>query len=207
MECSKMISLIDGFKKDCKTKDASIVVKKHLLEGSSYYFDLNGDTDEFQFKIDIANSLGVHLRDIIIVGSGKLGFSIKPDKDKLEFYPYKSFDEEKKSDIDVAIVSNRLFENQLINLFEYTSHYVSKDIWKNKRDRNSLAKYVLKGWLKPDFIPRDYKISDSINFIQNKYKMKYARDINIGIYKSWYYFENYHVKNIENIQLNIDAIR
>lgn len=195
----------DIFINDCKSLEPDLVVQKHLLEGSSYFFDNDNNVDEFQFKKDIANSLNVHLRDIAIIGSGKLGFSIKPDDDEPGFYPFKKFDDNKVSDLDIAIVSSRLFDNQLVNLFEHTSQYRNLEIWSEKTHRKSLANYILKGWLKPDYIPKDYKISEEINEILSKYKINLGRDVNIGIYKSWYYFENYHINNVRNIQLNIIA--
>lgn len=196
---------INKFKYDCLREEHDVIVQRYLLDGSSYFFDNNEKTDEFQFKKDIAKSLNVHIRDIVIVGSGKLGFSIKPDKDEPAFYPFRSFDDNKKSDIDIAIVSEQFFNNQLIRLYNYTSGYSNQDVWNKASDRNSLAKYILKGWLKPEFIPKGYKISDQIQKVQSKYKMKFGRDINIGIYKSWFFFENYHKNNIKNIYLNLIA--
>lgn len=193
------------FKEDCLNLDPNIVVQKYLLDGSCHFFDSNDECDEFIFKKTIADSLNVHIRDIAIVGSGKLGFSIKPDKDVLSFYPFKNFDENKTSDIDIAIVSSRLFDNQLIKMYEYTSQYTSHENWKKNTDRNSFAKYILKGWLKPDFIPKGYEITNGIQKVISEYKMKYGRDINIGIYKSWYFFETYHINNIKNINLNLIA--
>jgi len=191
---------LDIFKTDCMTLDHEVVVQKYLLEGSSYFFDLDNDADEFQFKKDIAESLDVHLRDIVIVGSGKLGFSLKPDKVESGFYPFTTFDQNKNSDLDIAIVSGNLFDNQLKKIYMFTSQY--QNIW---GERNSIAKYILKGLLKTNYVPREYRISDKIKDVQNRYKMKFGRDINIGIYKSWYYFESYHINNIRNINLNLLA--
>jgi predicted nucleotidyltransferase len=193
-----------NFKADCLSLDPNIVVQKYLLDGSSYFFDKEF-ADEFQFKKDISHCLGVHLREVAIVGSGKLGFSIKPEKDSPGLYLYKEFDQVKKSDLDIAIVSNVLFDNQLIGLYEHTSSYINNEVWNDKADRNSLARYILKGWLKPEFIPNGYKISEKIQEIISTYKMKFGRDVNIGIYKSWYFFESYHLNNIKNINLNLIA--
>ncbi|WP_165732216.1 hypothetical protein [Polaribacter sp. 20A6] len=199
------MTLIECFKNDCLKIEPEIIVQKYLLEGSSYFFDKEAILDEFQFKKDISLSLGVHIRDIVIVGSGKLGFSIKPDKVEPGYFPFKTFDQVKRSDLDIAIVSNKLFDDQLVRLYEHTSQYINKEIWKEKGDRNALAKYILKGWLKPDFIPKEFKFSDNIQEELTKYKMKFGRDVNIGIYKSWYFFENYHINNIRNINLNLIA--
>jgi hypothetical protein len=81
-----------NFKSDCLNQKPDVVVQKYLLDGTSYFFDMEESINEFQFKKDIAKSLGVHIREIAIVGSGKLGFSIKPDKDEPGFFPFNKFD-------------------------------------------------------------------------------------------------------------------
>ena len=55
-------------------------------------------------------------------------------------------------------------------------------------------------------MPDDYNITDEIIEVSNKYKKKYNRDVNIGVYKSWAYFEQYHMNNITRIKLNQLAI-
>lgn len=199
---------LEEFKEDCFSNQTDIVVQKHLIDGSSYFFDEVRKGEEFEFKKDLAKSLGVHIRDIVIVGSGKLGFSIKPDDDNPSFYPFKKFDFDfeknvanKKSDLDVAIVSNNLFDNQLVRIYNHTSRYLNF----SGNQKKSFAYYILKGWIRPDFMPNDYFITPEIQSIQDKYKMNYGRDINIGIYKSWFFFENYHQNNINNLKLNLIA--
>lgn len=196
------------FKQDCLEQNSDVIVQKHLIDGTSFFFDNVQKGEEFDFKKDLAKSLGVHIRDIVIVGSGKLGFSIKPDEENLSFYPFKKFDydfekniENKKSDLDVAIVSGGLFDRQLVNIYNHTNSY-SNVSFKGKT-KKSFAEYILKGWLRPDFIPEDYSITNEIQAAQDKYKMKYGREINIGIYKSWFFFEKYHQNNINNIKLNL----
>lgn len=183
-----------------------MVVQKYLLDGTAYFFDTTPSIDEFIFKKEIASSLNVHLRNIAIVGSGKLGFSLKPDRADERFYPFKKFDQDHRSDLDIAIISNRLFDSQLVKLYEYTNRYTGLNWWPGQaRGKKSMTNYLLKGWIRPDFLPIGYKISDEINNTQSKYKMTFGRDVNIGIYKSWYFFESYHENNIRNINLNLIA--
>ncbi|KXX69665.1 hypothetical protein [Flammeovirga sp. SJP92] len=203
---------IAAFKKDSLNLSHEDVVQKYLLDGSCFFFDKIEKTNEFQFKKDLANSLDVHIRDIAIVGSAKLGFSIKPDKGTEGLYSFKEFDfdyskdtNKKKSDLDIAIVSNTLFDNQLKMIYEYTGSYSNLDLFSKKGGRNEFAKYILKGWIRPDLVPDNYKISEAIKDIQDKYKTLFKRDVNIGIYKNWYYFENYHIENIRKIYLNLIA--
>jgi hypothetical protein len=192
----------------CENLKPDIVVQQYLIEGSSYFFDEFRIGEEFQFKKDIANSLGVHIRDIVIVGSGKLGFSIKPIKENSRLvYKYNDFDfnfnqdnNNEKSDLDVAIVSSKLFDEQLIDLYAYTQGY-SNYGYNNSLQKVDFANYILKGWLRPDKVPNDYSINSEVVKVQQHYKALIGRKVNIGLYKSWYFFENYHQSNVERIKL------
>ncbi len=192
---------VDEFKKECIDLDSDIVVQKYLIDGSSYYFDKIQLGNEFEFKKEIANILTVHIRDIVIVGSGKLGFSIKPDDTvpDARLFLFKKFDELKKSDLDIAIVSSQLFDIEIQNLYTHTGWYRNFS-WKQKND---FAKYVLKGRFIVRFLPLDFQLSKEIETVQHKYKMKYGRTVNIEIYKSWYFFETYHNNNVLSIKLNL----
>jgi len=94
-----------------------------------------------------------------------------------------------------------LFDKQLVQIYNHTNCYSTSNY--NGSTKKSFADYILKGWLRPDFLPIDYSITNEIKAVQEKYKMKYGRDINIGIYKSWHFFERYHQNNINNIKLNL----
>jgi hypothetical protein len=198
----------EEFIKACEIQKPDIVVQQFLIEGSSYFFDEFRLGEEFQFKKAIASSLGVHIRDIVIVGSGKLGFSIKPIKEYNRLvYKYNDFDfkfnqdnNNEKSDLDVAIVSSKLFDEQLIDLYAYTQGY-SNYGYNNSLQKVDFANYILKGWLRPDKVPNDYSINSEVVKVQQHYKALIGRKVNIGLYKSWYFFENYHQSNVERIKL------
>ena len=185
------------FKNYCINLKPDILVQKYLIEDGTYFFDKIVIGEEFEFKKDIALSLNVHIRDIVIVGSGKFGFSLKPDFETPGLYLFKEFDyNNKKSDLDIAIVSSTLFDKEVKNLYTHTSYH--KINWIN---RNSLAKYALKGKLATRFLPIDFPLTKEIAQVQENYQMKYGREINLEIYKSWYFFETYHQDNIKNIQI------
>ncbi|MCD4757390.1 MAG: hypothetical protein K8R39_03920 [Arcobacteraceae bacterium] len=198
------------FKDACLNQSADIVVQQFLIEGYSYYFEENyNTTEEFQFKKDLATSLNIHIRDIAIVGSGKLGFSIKPEEVSPGLYLFKEFDfdyksdnDNDKSDIDIAIISGKLFDSQLLALYKHTNSYKDLSGFKNK-SYSPHSKSIVKGWLRPDKIPKDYNISDTIENLRKEYKDKYDRKINFGIYKSWDYFESYHINNIKTLKVNL----
>ena len=190
----------DDFKKHCLTSDSDIIVQKYLIDGPNYYFEKIRPGYEFEFKKEIAKILKVHIRDIVIVGSGKLGFSLKPTVLDAGLFLFKKFDQEKKSDLDIAIVSSKLFDHQMENLYSHTTWYEN---FKGS-DRVDFAKYFLKGRFVIRFLPKDFKLSKEIEIVQNKYKMEYGRDVNLEIYKSWYFFETYHNNNVFRIKLNLE---
>jgi len=190
--------LLDDFKHNCITLKPDIIVQKYLIENDTHFFSKVRVNEEFDFKKDISSLLGVHIRDVTIVGSGKLGFSLKPDFEIPGLYRFKEFDNGKTSDLDVAIVSSNLFDKEIKNLYDHMSFH--KNSWSN---RNSLAKYILKGKIATRFLPLDFKLTKEIQEVQGKYQMQYGREVNFEIYKSWYFFETYHQENIKNIQINL----
>lgn len=192
--------LIEEFKQSCIKLKPDEVVERFLIEKSSFFFNEIEVGKEYEFKKDIAKILQVHIRDILVVGSGKLGFSLKPDDSATGLYPFIAFDgnADRKSDLDIAVVSSELFDKEIRNLYDHTGY--AKQTWGQK---SGFAKYVLKGRLAIRFLPSDFKFTKEVKEVQEKYKMRYGRNVNLEIYKSWYYFETYHQQNIHNIHINL----
>lgn len=196
---------LETFKEYCISLKPDVLVQKHLIEDKTFFFNEIRKGEEFDFKKDIALILNVHIRDIIIVGSGKFGFSLKPDSPSDGLYLFKEFDynfknkiSDKKSDLDIAIISSYLFDKEIENLYNYTGFY--KNTW---GQRNSFGKYALKGKLAIRFLPPEFRLTKEIISVKEKYQMQYGREVNIEIYKTWHFFETYHQENIKNIQVNL----
>jgi hypothetical protein len=121
------------FKQYCINLPLDVLLQKYIIDTDSHFFQkIENRLDEFDFKKDISQILSVHVRDIIIVGSGKLGFSLKPyiTKSKSAYYNFYEFDfkwkqnnSNKRSDLDVAIISSELFDRQFVNLYNESSFY------------------------------------------------------------------------------------
>ncbi|MEW6378242.1 MAG: hypothetical protein AB1611_01410 [bacterium] len=81
--------------------------RKKVLHGTPFIFASKED-DYYEFRKRIANNFNIDFHEIFITGSAKLGFS-----------PYKSKDFDYDSDIDVAIVSERLFSRIMEAVHNY----------------------------------------------------------------------------------------
>ena len=99
---------------------------------------------EASLRRAIADHHRVPLRDVIIVGSAKLGFTLRPKPGRPAL---SSFGD--ASDIDVAIISGPLFLNLWKRIFLYAEQH---DDWS---DGNAFRKFLQRGWLRPDRLPRD----------------------------------------------------
>lgn len=212
---------LNSFKEDVLVnyKDNLIdVVRKNLINGSSYFFEHQDVVDdEYLVKKDLSDKLNIHPNNIIIVGSAKLGFSIKPEKSdtlKYNFLPFRFESEQEsqieESDIDIAIIDAQLFEKKLEELYTYIVAYDDTKITEyfddcskrryQKKCFYGFSKYILMGWLRPDKMPNDFQLLEDVAEIRDKYRKRYNRKVNIGIYKSWFYFENYNLQNLKNMQ-------
>jgi hypothetical protein len=159
-------------------------MRKWLLHGVCFalsaerYYDL---------RQALADALQVHSTDVVMVGSGKLGFSISPDK------AYKHFDDE--SDLDMAVVSQPLYEALWFELFTYFEQNAIVD--------KSVRNYHMRGWLRPDMfpensaVPRCNALRDALRAI-NASMIAGRYPVNIGVYYSWSFLEGYQLRSITN---------
>ncbi|MFQ2752560.1 hypothetical protein ACK3YM_17250 [Aeromonas caviae] len=217
-----MALVSDGLKMDLLS-DMSLerVFQKHIIDGASYFFrDARQRIDEeYQFRHELADALDVSINDIIIVGSAKMGFSIKTN----ELIPFdgqylNSRNRAKRSDLDIAVVNKDLFGVVTKDVFSLSRRYDAE--WIRERWRlnqfysdaskitqpifRNYCKYVSMGWLRPDFLPLDYQKEAPWNDVVDSWrKMLDYRKISIGIYSEWFYLKNYQIKSLEILRDNI----
>ena len=135
------------FKQDLNNKNLSneYIIRKYLCNGSSPVLE---DEIIFEIKNQIAEKFKIHPNEVIIVGSGKLGFSIAPQK------RFKHFNVD--SDVDVAIISEKLFDDFWLELLSFNINTTSRTE-KEENLYNEFRKYFFKGWLRPDKFPFRYE--------------------------------------------------
>ncbi|GHA71068.1 hypothetical protein [Pontibacter akesuensis] len=187
--------------------------QKHIVDGRCHYFThiLKDEEKEYKLRQLVADYLDVYIHEVIIVGSAKLGFSISPKKlfhhFDTKFRMTRQWKD--KSDIDVAVICEELFEGVGRNVFKYTNSL--KDQWdSNEYYREGkfnvpvnyrYFEYFSKGWFRPDFKPRGFEISNLKSFeaFKKETTKLVDRKVTIAIYKNWFYFMNYHTDNLNEI--------
>lgn len=136
--------MISKFKSDLLALGDSEIINKYYLSGSAFALD---DNKHYRLRQSVSDHFEVEYAQVFIVGSAKLGFSIKPKRRFMPFYD--------KSDIDIVVVSSTLFEKiwKEVFLFDKNGGY-----WSRVKD---FKNYHFQGWIRPDMLPleRSFRIT------------------------------------------------
>jgi len=110
------------------------VFQKHVVDGASYFFKerLKKLDWEYELRYEIAKSLDISINDVIIVGSAKLGFSLKTEEfNEFDFQFSISGNPRHQSDIDIAVVNRRLYDQTTEQIFHHSRHFEKEWIASN----------------------------------------------------------------------------
>lgn len=120
------------------------IVRKYIIHGIPYVFKDNANR-YYDFREQIANHWHVGFQEVLILGSGKLGYS---------YHKNSVFSDE--SDIDVAIVNQSLFESFYLEIrnFQYRLESGLETLTSHEKcEYNRFLSYMIKGWMRPDILP------------------------------------------------------
>jgi hypothetical protein len=208
--------------------DIEQVFQKHIVDGPSYFFGelLNEKNTEYALRHSLAQHLGVSINDVIIVGSAKLGFSVKTEKFLKFDERYVRTDKKKnKSDIDVAIISRSLFDQETKLIFEISRHFDGNWEYSNWRHNlyytddaalsqkgitslyQSYVENVARGWLRVDYSPTTYINSISWRSLTDNWRQKLDRKIAVAIYSEWHYLKHYQMDNLSNLRIRVRDLK
>jgi predicted nucleotidyltransferase len=170
---------IDVFKLDLANRSVSEIVRRHIVFGECAAIS---PEKYFQLRTLVASTFGVHPNDVLIVGSAKLGFSIKPKK------RYELFSE--SSDLDVVIISEKFFDLIWQDLHRY---HETGGYWERF---DEFCSYLFEGWIRPDMLPPDSQFVFAkdwwkfFNHISRSRAFSVSR-VRGAIYKNWYFLESF----------------
>ena len=198
-----MTYTIDEIKIDAIQLPSKDFYLKHILRSDNWYFEtiLGKSKEEAiniidNFKSIISQSLGISFNNISIVGSSKTGCSLTPvseHRNKL----FRSFNEE--SDIDIAIVSDKLFQT----FWELFRHSYSET---NKKHYRYISHGIYRGYIGEKYLDLidgcrkewNEKASISKKLLRNELYIKH--EITYRLYRRWEDFEEYHIQSIDEIK-------
>jgi|SRR5579863_1870301 len=172
------------FKADLIAIDPLRMMRKWLLHGVCFALTA---AKYYDVKQAVADALEIHSTAVFMVGSGKLGFSISPQK------RYRPFGDE--SDFDMAIVSEALYQSLWLELFTYFERTAIED--------KGTQKYHFRGWLRPDLFPEDAslqrcnRLRESVQHL-NSTGVAGRYPIKVGVYYSWPFLEGYQLRSLES---------
>ena len=180
-----MSEYLNGFKAFLGANSASDTFRRYILHPDCQIIDSG---KSYNLKNKICDKFQIGFDNVFIVGSCKLGFSIKPAR-RVEFF-------NDESDIDVAIVSPILFEKIWKSAMEYK---YSRADWPTK---NNFFKYLSAGWIRPDKFPPSVNFAFSSDWWEFFTAMTNSGEygdykIAAGIYYSSFFLEKYQIACLE----------
>ena len=158
-----------------------------LFSGIPYAF-ASMPSEYESFRAQLGFSLKVNPNDIVLVGSGRFGFSLAPYKFGRPF--------NEKSDLDVVIVDHTLFDTAWLELIRYDFKSLSfdRDIAESLKEHRS--NHVFWGYLEL------YKLKSSVSFYNKLWFPAFAalgffrpaagRNVKARVYRTWEHARNYH---------------
>lgn len=210
-----MVYTLEEIKKDLYTLTEKQFYTKHIIRSDNWYLEkyLNKTPDEVirlldDYRLIISESMGVSFNSVMMVGSGKLGYSLSPpdtshpDLSKL-FLPFNDNEMERKvSDLDIAIISDeifqkywKLFRKSFRMKYITTYSHIYQELYRGYiNERNILeVEECRQEWNKTAAISKK-KLHEELYF---------RHEISYRVYRSWEDFEEYNIQNIRKLKRQV----
>jgi hypothetical protein len=175
--------------------------RRRTLHGTPAMF--NGDENAYYgFRKRIADKFDINFHEVFITGSAKLGFS-----------PFKRKQFDLDSDIDVALISSKLYEQIMLSIQDYQIELrenrkaVSVDEIKGY---HRFLEYGAIGWMRPDLLPTSFRVNelktDWFNFFDSiSYGRSEAGNYKVtgGAFKSYGHLERYTMNGLRSLRTKL----
>lgn len=185
---ARVDSRLVEFKGDLLALDARRIVQKHVTFGEA---EVLSRSRHFDLRSRIADRFSCHPHTVVVVGSAKLGFSIKPSR------RYGLFGD--RSDIDLAIVSSDLFMRFWRDVLAFVD---AGGYWEDSR---RFRDKMFDGWMRPDLLPPSARYGPASEWWEFFRGLTNSGDygpfkISAGLYLDWDYLERYQVRAVVGCQ-------
>jgi len=186
----------DKFKQNLISEPLEKVVAHWILEPLPVVFV---DTPQFiTWRMELANRLAVDSKNILIVGSSALGFSLNPQNN------FRAFNDQ--SDIDVAIVSNYYFTTawrEIRNLGAKRYRLTPKQ---RKSIDDHRARLIFWGTVATDQLVPIFSFGkewEDASIHMSKKEPTIGRQINYRLYMNYESLRAYHKNNLQKLKNQI----
>lgn len=132
---------VDQFKELLLTKPLENIVAEYVFSGIPFVFR-NQPNHLDALRQHLSEALRLTPKDILVVGSARIGFSLNPDRFPRQFLA--------SSDIDVLVVDSRLFDKIWTTVLKW--HYPRKGLHLGGQDARwmgNMRKYIYWGAIVP----------------------------------------------------------
>jgi hypothetical protein len=192
---SEISDRLDRYKRDLKYPSIE-VVQKHILTGQPVALD---EEQYFLLRNRVGKKFNVLPVEVILVGSCRIGFTLvdKPDRKRPRYSPI-----HQGSDLDIAVVSSRLFDVYWEGVYQYSAENLAfSTTEEGQRFRDTL----FQGWIEPDALPPAHRFSRAREwfefFRQISQDRQYGnRRASARVYRSWDRLTAYQQRAVEQCQ-------
>lgn len=177
--------------------------RKTVLHGTPHVFEGRED-DFYEFRSRIAEHFDISFHEVIITGSGQLGFS-----------PHKNTMFSLDSDIDVAIVSEKLFEEfiEIARCYQMQLRGSRRSVTEyEQRIYHEFLEYTVLGWIRPDKLPTSFQVTLAKDGWFEFFKsLSYGRSevgnykVTGGVFRSYRHLELYTISGIQGVRETLTA--
>lgn len=199
-----MAVTLEELKNDLKNQTEKQFYTKHIVRSENWYFENilgKSPIDQIRYsddaKLIISDCFGISFNSVMMVGSGKIGYSLSPHK------LFKPFNNDEKirniSDLDFAIISSEifmqywsLFRKSYKPIYKNTYTHIFRDLYRGYINEHNITEIdgCRKIWNDKASQSRKQLFSDM--YIKN--------EISYRIYRSWEDFEDYNLQSINKIK-------
>lgn len=177
---------------------------KHIVRSDNWYFENVLDVPETEilhvvddFKSVISETLHINFNSIMMVGSGKTGYSFSPNK---LFKPFNKDENIRNiSDIDIAIISDYLFD-------KYWSLFRKSYRQKYSSLYPIIYEHLYRGYINERFILEVEGCRKEWSEVASKSKkilneqLYFKNEVSYRIYRNWADFEEYNLQTVKKIK-------
>jgi hypothetical protein len=180
---------VQRFKRDLVTNEITDVIRRHVTTGDP--FAISTDV-YYELRRRVAKEHSTHPSAVVLVGSCRLGFSLKPKtklgaKDKVRYQPV-GLD----SDVDVAVVAPALFDAYWDKVFDLVRTNRGWALSGGKK----FARDLFCGWITPRQLPNMPRFRLAREWSEffdtlTRERLCDLRTISARLYRTWDRLEKY----------------